>query len=101
MRVCSTTTECSRCSRLLRSAFLSSRSSSSSSSSSSSLPADGPAVGVGGASVIPGADLAMAFMEDGKVVKWLGRVDVIYKEKAILCGSLKSTLKIAIARSSV
>ena len=32
---------------------------SSSSSSSSSLPADGPAVGVGGASVIPGADLAM------------------------------------------
>jgi len=22
-------------------------------------------------------------MEDGKVVKWLGRVDVIYKEKAI------------------
>ena len=63
--------------------FEAGRSSSSSSSSSSSLPADGPAVGVGGASVIPGADLAMAFMEDGKVVKWLGRVAVIYKEKAI------------------
>ena len=47
------------------------------------MHADGPAVGVGGASVIPGADLAMAFLEDGKVVKWLGRVDVIYKEKAI------------------
>ena len=47
------------------------------------MHADGPAVGVGGASVIPGADLAMTFMEDCKVVKWLGRVAVIYKEKAI------------------
>ena len=47
------------------------------------MHADGPAVGVGGASVIPAANIAMEFMEDGKVVKWLGRVDVIYKEKAI------------------
>ena len=55
---------------------------SSSSSSSSLSRADGPAAGVGGDSVIPGADLAMAFMEDGEVFKWLGRVDVIFKEKA-------------------
>jgi hypothetical protein len=60
--------------------FEAGRSSSSSSSASSSLSrADGPAAGVGGDS----ADLAMAFMEDGEVVKWLGRVDVIFKEKAI------------------
>ena len=49
--------------------FEAGRSSSSSSSSSSLSRADGPAAGVGGDSVIPGADLAMGFMEDGEVVK--------------------------------
>ena len=63
------------------------------------MHADGPAVGVGGASVIPGADLAMAFMEDGKVVKWLGRVAVIYKEKAIQ-GELDSKNKPVLSTQS-